>query len=77
MADKKAPPRCNGCNALIHFQKKLDGSEGWMVLSKVKSAYVEDDRGFRKANVGEGAAIFVSHFEVCPKADEYSRSKRG
>lgn len=60
----------------IEFHKNPNGNGKWLPLQRVRSAYVLDGAGIRKANLSSATkAIFVSHFETCSKADDFTRRR--
>ncbi len=65
---------CKGCGRPVVFAKEL-GTGKWQVLDNVSPCW-------EQVGVKDGVAVvvrakaFVSHFSTCPKADDFSASKR-
>ena len=64
---------CRACGMKIEMR---DGPNGKVIpLQRVRTVYVANDDGsVTKASVA-GDAIYVSHFETCPKASSFSKPK--
>lgn len=76
MTRQQGPTKCRGCGMTIEFIKNPNGNGKWLPLQRVRSAYVLEESGHRKVTLAPTTkAIFVSHFETCPSADEFTRKR--
>lgn len=77
MTRQQGPTKCRGCGMTIEFMKNPNGNGKWLPLQRVRSAYVLEGAGeIRKVTLAPTTkAIFVSHFETCSKADDFTRRR--
>ena len=79
---KPIPRPCRLCGVALDFIPGPTSAPGtWIPVVKVKAVYVvaatlDGERVLEKWEGGAGQDIRISHFETCPHADQFSRSKR-
>lgn len=69
---------CKRCGVALRFVKSLSGST--LPLQRVRNVYVVDAdlTGEELANpIVVDKPIYVSHFETCPHANEFSHGRKG
>ena len=74
MSDTRA---CRKCGMKIEFRVGPNGKI--LPLQRVRSVYVLDQGGqVDNANAAHAGAeaIYVSHFETCPNASDFSRGRK-
>lgn len=66
---------CKTCRAVIQF---IEGENGRAIpVQEVRRLYAVNENGrLEVANVVEGGPYFVSHFETCPDAGQFSKGKK-
>ena len=69
------PRPCRACGMKIQFE--MGPNDRPIPLQRVRTVYIFDDGpGVRKLTVDDDLALYVSHFETCPKAAEFSRKTK-
>lgn len=75
-----APRPCRGCGMTI---EQIVGPNGKPIpAQKVRTVYVArtdlvGERELEKLESVAGSEVYVSHFETCPNANDFSRRRRG
>jgi len=65
---------CKGCQKPIAFVTGPSGLTPLDVKARVYRVIVID--GIERAEVANDSGFYVSHFHTCPKANEFSRSRK-
>lgn len=67
---------CRRCGMVIELVRGPNGKT--LPLQRVRTVYTLDEAGELAVRIREDAprGLFVSHFETCPHARDFSRAKR-